>query len=212
MRRPHRLPALLLSVALAACGTGTDADRAETPADTMETSPTRDMAGMEAYSDARFLRDMTAHHRMAVEMAGMAATMAEGADLQAMAATMAADQTREVDEMTALLQGMGEAPDTSDMAGMGHDEPGHMGMPMTMDELRAARPFDRAFLASMIGHHSTAITMGAEAVAKSTNADVQRLARAIITAQAAEVGRMQAMLDRQFPGAPGASADTAAAR
>lgn len=165
-----------------------------------------------AYSDARFLREMTVHHRMAVDMAAMAPAMATSADLKAMAATMATDQTREIAEMDRLLATISEPADTSGgaMAGMDHGSMDHgamnggsmvgmnhddMGMPMTMDELRAAQPFDRAFLVSMIGHHAAAVTMSAEAQAKSGNPDVLRLARAIVVAQAAEIAQMQRMVD-----------------
>ena len=176
-----------------------------------------------AYSDARFLREMTAHHRMAVDMTAMAPAMATSAALKAMAATMSADQTREIAEMERLLAATGAPADTSagGMAGMDHGSMDHgamsggamtgmemdMGMPMTMDELRAAQPFDRAFLVSMIGHHAAAVTMSAEAQARSGNPDVLRLARAIVTAQAAEIAQMQRMVDAM--GAPSAATPSA---
>lgn len=213
MLRTLLAPAVALT--LAACTGGGSDHAGHTAADTSATASggtaAASAAAPAAYSDARFLADMTAHHRMALDMTRMAATMASNADIKAMAATMDADQSREIDEMTALLRGMGETVDTSahagmDHSGMDHAAMGHgaggstmthddMGMPMTMDELRAARPFDRAWLVSMIGHHSTAITMSAEAQHRSQNADVRRLATTITRAQADEIGRMQRLLD-----------------
>lgn len=207
--RPLLTAALAATLTLAACQTETASSDTDAPAGEVAESPTRSMTDMGPYTDARFLQEMTAHHRMALDMARMAPSMAASADLKAMATTMIADQTREIDEMNGFLRAMGETPDTTGMAGMnagGGGEANHsmagmdhgeaeMGMPVTMAELRATRPFDRAWLASMIGHHSTAVTMSTEAQLKTENADVRRLATAIIRAQADEIGRMQRMID-----------------
>ena len=214
MRLPAALLLLTAGLAVGACRNDAPGDPPRNAADTMQMGAMHDMMARGAYSDARFLREMTVHHRMALDMAAMAPAMAASADLKAMAAKMNTDQTREIAEMERLLATMGEAPDTSAgaMSGMDHGAMNGggmdhgamsggamnhdmMGMPMTMDELRAARPFDRAFLVSMIGHHASAVTMAAEAQARSTSADVLRLARGIVTAQAEEMGRMQRMVD-----------------
>lgn len=170
------------------------------------------------YSDATFLREMTAHHQMAVEMAGLAADSDAPAPLKAMAAKMDADQTREIAEMRQMLARLdGAASDTTAPGAESHGAMGHgatshdamdhgamdhgamdhrkMGMPMSMGDLRAAEPFDRAFLVGMIGHHAAAITMSADALHHSRDAEVQRLAGAIVRAQTGEIAQMQRMLD-----------------
>lgn len=205
---------LLASAALLACTLSTAACRdtdgtaasTEVPADAVAGRSMPGMADRPDYTDARFLQQMTMHHRSAIDMAEMAQTRATDPAMKAMAAKMATDQQAEIAEMTGMLRALGETPDTT--AAMAHEgmagdhtmdddtmDEDMMGMPLTMDELRLAQPFDRAFLVTMLGHHSTAITMSAEAQARSTSADVLRIARTIVLAQADEIKKMQAMLD-----------------
>ena len=47
----------------------------------------------------------------------------------------------------------------------------------------------------MMPHHAGALVMAAEAEARSARPEVQALARRIQAGQAAEIGRMQALLD-----------------
>lgn len=50
---------------------------------------------------------------------------------------------------------------------------------------------DVAFVAAMVAHHEQAVTLADEALTKSQNADVKRLATAIKTAQGAELATMR---------------------
>jgi uncharacterized protein (DUF305 family) len=69
-----------------------------------------------------------------------------------------------------------------------------------LDELRkAGGDVDRVFLKMMIPHHAGAIMM-ADGVARSgARAQIQRLAREIVAAQAKEVGTMQRGRERWYP-------------
>lgn len=64
-------------------------------------------------------------------------------------------------------------------------------------ELEKARgvEFDRLFLEGMIKHHEGAIDM-AEDVADSTNKEVAKLAKSIISTQRAEIEYMKELLQR----------------
>lgn len=199
-----RIALVALALTLTACE-ATDDPIVPAPTDSAATAPQPPATAPVPYTDAGFLREMSAHHAMAVDMTTMAETRATMPEIRTMAARMQADQTREIGEMTAWLQARGEAlPDTT-AEHAAHE----MGMPMTMAEFASAPDFDRAFLTSMLGHHAGAVVMSARAIARSRDADVQRLARAIVRAQAAEIADMQRLLDRAFPGAASAAPDSA---
>ncbi len=203
-----RVALVALALTLAACQ-ATDEPIVSAPSDsTVAATPSSHPAAPAPYTDAGFLREMAAHHAMAVDMTTMAQTRATMPEIRTMAARMQADQTREIAEIEAWLRARGEAlPDTAAGAHDAHA----MGMPMTMAEFASAPDFDRAFLTSMLGHHASAVVMSARAITHSRDTDVQRLARAIVRAQSAEIADMQRLLDRAFPGAVSTAADSASA-
>jgi uncharacterized protein (DUF305 family) len=59
------------------------------------------------------------------------------------------------------------------------------------EELAARRPFDRAFIDAMIPHHESAIEMAGVALDESENAEIRRIAGAIVQAQESEIAEMQ---------------------
>jgi uncharacterized protein (DUF305 family) len=61
---------------------------------------------------------------------------------------------------------------------------------VTYAKLESARPFDLAFIDGMVPHHAGAITMASVALLHSKNRRILAMARAIVDAQAAEIGRM----------------------
>lgn len=74
---------------------------------------------------------------------------------------------------------------------------------MAPDQIRAMRMLDatprageqvRWFLEGMLEHHGGALAMAHDALAKSTNPTVRRLARQIIVAQRGEILRIRRML------------------
>jgi len=153
------------------------------------------MAGSSSYSDVRFLDRMTAHHQMAVEMAQMAPRQGAGAEVLRMAEEVVRSQQAEIDSMRIWRARW--FPDEPAPGPMSADEMAAMGMGMDMAALGAARgaAFDRLFQEQMIPHHAGAITMAAEAHMNTERAEVRRLARDIIGAQAREIGEMQARLE-----------------
>lgn len=198
--RTRLLCVLLVAVGLPAAGGCTDPATGDAVPDHVGDHASMDHSAMDpgasAYSDLAFLDGMTAHHRMAVDMAAMAARADAGTDVRRLAGEITASQQAEIDSMAAWRARWfadapaAAAPTTDEMAAMGMAG-------MDMEALGAARgaAFDRLFLAQMIPHHAGAITMAAEARAHTERDEIRRLAGEIIAAQAREVGAMQAWLD-----------------
>ena len=58
------------------------------------------------------------------------------------------------------------------------------------DQLANQRPFDKAFMDSMLPHHSSAIEMASVANLRSDNSQIKGIARGIIEARSKEIGQM----------------------
>lgn len=160
------------------------------------------MRGNAAYSDIRFLDHMTAHHQMAVDMARVVDDRGASPDVRAIAQAVIRDQTAEIASMRAWrAQWFPDepAPDSISAHGMAM-----MGMAMDMDALTTATgaDLDRQFLAGMIPHHAGAITMAAHAQMSSGRPEIRDFARSIISAQAREIGEMEAALSAMGAGVP----------
>jgi uncharacterized protein (DUF305 family) len=155
--------------------------------------------------DRAFVREMVPHHQMAVEMATMASTQAEHAQLKALAASIVADQSAEIRTLKRIAKRLGVTPAgdndheqmirDADTLGLSMDE---MGMSMDMGKLDGAKPFDRKFIDMMIEHHQGAIRMARVERSKSADAHLRRIARAIVVAQAKEIRRMNAWRKRWY--------------
>lgn len=136
-------------------------------------------------ADRAFVREMVPHHRMAVEMAEMARMQADHRRIKTLAKSIIDDQNAEIRELTAIRKRLNVKPLPT-----GHEEHQtmmrdaqtlgltmeEMGMSMDMDELDAAKPFDRAFIDMMITHHQGAIRMWRMLVTAGEWPDVQPLA------------------------------------
>jgi uncharacterized protein (DUF305 family) len=166
--------------------------------------------------DAGFARDMSRHHLQAVEMANLALTRSQDADVQRLAFDISSTQTNQVGRMQGWLT-LWELPLTSSdtMSWMaagsmgGHDmshlptSPGADGAVMPgmateteLTELRAltGTPFDVLFLQLMIRHHQGGLEMAQYGEQHAAEAAVRGLASAIVAAQSAETATMTTML------------------
>jgi uncharacterized protein (DUF305 family) len=177
---PGLLAALLLTVS--ACGSDTN----ETKSDSGHNE-----------ADVLFAQEMIPHHEQAVEMAKLAATRAQGAEVKQLAADIEAAQGPEIETMTGWLKGWGE---DSSMGGMGHGDMEMPGMMSTkdMNQLMGATgaDFDQMFLTMMISHHQGAIQMAKDEQANGTDTNAIELAKKIESAQTAEITKMQGMLQQ----------------
>jgi uncharacterized protein (DUF305 family) len=151
------------------------------------------------YEDLRFLDMMAAHHEMAIAQAKMVLERAEHAELRTMAQGIVDSQTAEIEQMRSIKQA--EYGSTHLPLAMNPHQMDNMGT-LTDALLEAAHPFDLAFLDGMIPHHAGAIAMASVARLHSKNARIRTMVRAIIDAQAAEVGKMIEMRQRWYPSSP----------
>lgn len=189
---------LATTLALAGCSapagsgghmSGTDMPSSTTPA--MTASPAHNEA------DVMFAQMMIVHHMQAVEMSEMVlGKPGVAAKVTDLATKIKAAQSPEIDQMNGFLSAWGQRQVTSsDMDDMA------MGNTMSqedMDKLDKASGPDasKLFLAQMIQHHSSAVTMARDEVQHGKNADAVALAEKIVSDQTAEIDSMKAMMQK----------------
>lgn len=202
--RRSTLPAVLLTIALAAtaCGgsddpSGTssmpshDMSSMSTPMASSSTTGTP-AAGQHNDADVAFATGMIPHHAQAVVMADMANTNATASQVKTLAATIKAAQVPEITMMSGWLAGWGKpVPTSSSHSGMNMGD--GMMTDAEMNRLDSARgiAFDRMWLQMMIKHHEGAIAMANTELESGTNAEAKQLAQSIISSQTAEIARMK---------------------
>ena len=179
----HRMFFLLLLI-LAACSQ----TPAPTPMSGMDHS-TMNMPSADVPYDALFIDSMIVHHEGAVTMACQALQESQRPEIRQLAEAIIATQEAEITKMKAWRQIW--YPDVPSTDGMGME----MG-PMTFAEGNA--PFDQRFIEAMIPHHEGAIAMARDALQNAEHAEIKELARAIITAQEAEISQMREWLRTWF--------------
>ena len=140
-------------------------------------------------TDAAFVIDMSAHHEGAIEMAQVAQQKAEHAQIRTLADNVIKAQKSEISVMSRI---------GDDMHAMGMHSGGHMGMSrsemgmdMNMPMLRDAKPFDKAFIDTMISHHQGAIAMAKGLLKKGEQPALRDIAKNIISAQSREIAQMR---------------------
>ena len=180
-------------------------------------APTAAAASKANAVDRAFVREMVPHHQMAVEMAQMAEMQGEHAEIKTLAAAIVEDQNAEIKALKRIARRLGVTPAKmpseggmhahdqmmrdADTLGLSMDE---MGMDMDMKELDGANPFDREFIDMMVMHHQGAIRMARAERRNGRDAQLRRIARSIVLAQAKEIRQMNAWR-KQWYGAPSPS-------
>ena len=146
--------------------------------------------------DQNFIDGMVPHHQAAVEMAKVAQTKAEHAELKNLANAIVAAQDGEITQMI----GWRKAWYGSDQIAPGNG--GHQmgGMDTDPSALASANPFDKAFIDAMIPHHQSAIDMATEAQTKAEHQELKDLAGRIVAAQQKEIEQMKAWRSQWYPG------------
>lgn len=149
-------------------------------------------------ADVAFTQAMIPHHQQAVEMAMLAETRANDAEVKQIAAKIKDAQAAEIVTMTRwLIAWRAPTPGGPTMPGTSAGMPSMM--PDTeMAQLRQAsgKDFDRMFVRMMIAHHNGAIQSAQDEQSRGANADAKALAAAIVRTQTDEVVTLQAILDR----------------
>ncbi|RKN50394.1 DUF305 domain-containing protein [Micromonospora endolithica] len=185
-----------------ACGdgmSGMDHGSGNTPAATASASAQTNATVNDA--DVMFAQMMIPHHRQAVDMADLAPTRANDAELKDLAVKIKAAQDPEIATMTGWLTSWGKptaAPEGHDMHGTGPSAMAGMANDEQMNKLKAAKgtEFDKMFAQMMIAHHNGAIEMAKTEQTSGANPDAKALAAKIEADQAAEVQTLQKILDR----------------
>ncbi|MGW0821721.1 DUF305 domain-containing protein [Streptomyces sp. NPDC002845] len=148
-------------------------------------------------ADVAFAQMMIPHHEQALEMARTADGRASDAELKDIAAEIEKAQDPEIRTMTGWLESWNQPATMESMPGMDHGGDGMMS-DADMKELMAmkGKEFDKMFAEMMIEHHNGAITMAEDERRNGSNADVKKMADAIVTTQSAEVTQLRSILDR----------------
>lgn len=144
-------------------------------------------------AERAFLSGMVPHHESAVEMARMALDRGRHKEIRELARDIVSTQELEIrrmKEMHRRIFGERLVPDdgahselglSAAEAGMEHEG---------MAALEKARPFDRAFIDSMIRHHAGAIRMAHAVMAEDPEDEIVDLADGIVQAQSKEIREM----------------------
>ena len=198
-----RLPALaLLGLALAAAGCGGDGGGSAPTTGAEDGRPT----AQESDAAVRgFLAAMVPHHESAIEMADVAAERAEAGEIKKLAAAIRRAQQPEIDQMQRIHQrlfGTALKPDVAghEALGLSAEEAGMAGHATAAKELASADPFDRAFVDAMVPHHEGAVAMAEAVLPRTADAELRKLAQAIVDAQTREIAAMNAFRTEEYGG------------
>nr|WP_024126988.1 DUF305 domain-containing protein [Streptomyces sp. F8]AHE39709.1 Putative lipoprotein [Streptomyces sp. F8] len=189
------------SLVLAACGSDDDTSAGHNGQATK--SPTASASapaaqGQHNAADIAFAKGMIPHHRQAVQMADLAPSRAESAEVKKLADEIKKAQDPEIKTLSGWLTSWGEQVPAE--GATGHSAHGMAGMmtPEEMDNLKKAsgKAFDTAFMQLMIKHHEGAVAMAKTEKADGSFPDAKTMADAIITSQTAEITRMNDLLGK----------------
>jgi uncharacterized protein (DUF305 family) len=182
-RRALPAAAVALVLAVGACGAGDGSSHGGGSAATA--------TGVEA--DVQFAQMMIPHHEQAVEMADLALQNDTASqDVKALAGQIRAAQDPEIQTMKGWLSQWGARESTGPM------DHGSGGM-MSDDDMTALREasgkeFDNRWLEMMIEHHEGAVTMAEDVLDTTADAEVEKLATAVVEGQEKEIATMKGML------------------
>lgn len=189
------------ALVLAACG-GNDSGSAHNGHNTASPSASASASasaqqGEHNAADVTFAKGMIPHHRQAIEMADLAATRAESAEVKKLADEIKKAQDPEIRTLSGWLTSWGEQVPAEGSGHEGHDMSGMMtAEEMKQLESASGKAFDTAFLTMMVKHHEGAVAMAKTEQADGTYQPAKNLASQIITSQSAEIARMNTLLGK----------------
>jgi len=160
-------------------------------------------------ADQHFMVMMIPHHDGAIAMAELALTRAKRPQLKALAQKIKASQTAENAQMRRWYrEWYGTDVPAWTAGGMGTGHPGMgtgMGMPgmaTSLEALKLAPDFDRAFIEQMIPHHRMGVMMASHAQWNTQHPELRELEAAMVRVQSQEIEQM-ARWYRQWYGTSG---------
>jgi uncharacterized protein (DUF305 family) len=136
-------------------------------------------------ADAHFIVMMIPHHEGAIAMAELALQRSTRPEIQGLAERIRTSQSRENAQMRRWYRqwygtgGMG--------MGMGRGMPGFS---TSLEALRTASDFDRAFLEQMIAHHRMGVMMASHAQWGTVHPELRELEAAMVQVQSEEIEQM----------------------
>ena len=157
--------------------------------------------GMQS-ADAHFIVMMIPHHEGAIAMAELALNRSQRSEIRALAERIRTSQSRENDQMRRWYrQWYGADVPSWQGAGMGIGGPMGMGMgsgmgmgmpgfSTSLEALRTAPDFDRAFLEQMIAHHRMGVMMASHAQWGTVHPELRQLEAAMVRVQSEEIEQM----------------------
>jgi len=140
--------------------------------------------------DRAYLSMMIPHHMAAVAMSKAVLPVSKDEQVKGWANAIITSQQEDITTMDALLKPYG-GPNATLMNLMQKSMGGMAGM------VKMAKDPDLAFVQGMLPHHSSAIDMAKMALGKSRDAQVLKLSRDIVVAQAGEMYDFQTWLSKR---------------
>ena len=147
----------------------------------------------EAFDEA-YIADMIAHHEGAVNMGEMAGGAAERQEIKDLSQAIVKTQSQEIAKMRTWQQDWGYEITMGGHGSHGGQANAMSGEMMDMGaELMnlTGAEFDKKFIELMIVHHEQAVEMSRYADTNASHQEIKDLARAVITAQEAEIAQMK---------------------
>lgn len=144
-------------------------------------------------ADQHFVVMMIPHHDGAIAMAELALTRAKRPQIKALAQQIKTSQTTENDLMRRWYRqwfGTSVPPWTGGSMGMGLGM-GMPGMATSLDVLKRAPDFDRAFIEQMIPHHRMGVMMASHAQWNTQHRQLRELEAAMVRVQSEEISQME---------------------
>jgi len=168
-------------------------------------------------ADARFIVMMIPHHEGAIAMSELALTRARRPEIKTLAQQIIASQSREITQMRqwyrqwygadvptwGLGAGYGSSPGMGLGPGMGMGGGMGMGMPgmaTSLEGLKTASDFDRAFIEQMIPHHRMGVMMASHAEWNTQHPQLRELEAAMVRVQSQEIEQMAQWYRQWFGG------------
>jgi uncharacterized protein (DUF305 family) len=192
--------ALAASVGLAGCAADTGTTGGNSTHGTDHGSPsatssmTPDPKADHNQADIMFSQMMIPHHAQAVEMSDVILTKPNiPSEVTALATRIKDAQAPEIETMAGWLKSWNVPTMMSDHSGHGMSG---MVDAEGLSKLKAAQGTEaaRLFMEQMMGHHEGAIDMAQQEIGAGKHAGTVQLARAIVTAQEAEIAEMKKLL------------------
>ncbi len=166
-------------------------------------------------ADAHFIVMMIPHHQGAIAMAELALSRSRRPEIKALAQRIITSQSREITQMRQWYRqwygtdvpawgigsgygmGMGHGMGMGGGMGMGWGMPG---MATSLEALKTAPDFDRAFIEQMIPHHRMGVMMASHAEWNTQHPQLRELEAAMVRVQSQEIEQMAQWYRQWFGG------------